>query len=436
MLICTLTLVLYVSTVLSLDNVPASYDPPGGLKPDNVPLFVVMGFDDCMYPDGMQWVMDTLLNNKNPAGNNNPKTFDGTPLNASFYLTTVYGDNTQTVDTWKKAYAKGYEISNHTNSHDDKILTESTSQSVWVSEMKTCSDWIVKNLGISESEIWGFRTPFLVYSKNSVAAVNEMKLIYDCSVKHGIKDFDHIFVWPYTLDKGAGAGAQGSVGTFPGLWEIPVYEALMGEGGYPTCCGMDYTIWSLQKTQQEAYNYLKWSLDIRLQSGKNRTPLTIGMHPDLYSVTNDEPLVLSWPAKVSQRKKAISDFVAYALAKPMVRFVCARQLIQWMRQPIGLDGSSGTVLDKSPSTAYSPLSIVRIAGNRFRISTVKDGIFRITLFTTQGRILSRIPHAASKHGSYEFSVDNQLAAQGIVVVKIENKDSDLQKMTSLLWIGH
>ncbi len=85
-------------TAFSQDNVPPSYDPPDNLAVDNVPQFIVMGFDDCMYPDGMTWVLDTLLNRKNPAGNGNPLTFDGTPLYASFYINSVYADNPATVE--------------------------------------------------------------------------------------------------------------------------------------------------------------------------------------------------------------------------------------------------------------------------------------------------------------------------------------------------
>ncbi|MBN1981534.1 MAG: polysaccharide deacetylase family protein [Chitinivibrionales bacterium] len=384
-ILSTSLIVLFYLGGFALDNVPYSFDPPGGLKADNVPLFIVMGYDDCMYPDGMQWVLDTLMNRTNPKGNNNPATFDGQSIKGSFYVNSCYATDSEAVKTWKLALSRGHEIANHTHDHDEKLL-ENVSQTVWFEEMKTCHDWIEKNLGIPASEIWGFRTPFLAQSNSSFAAEDQIKFVYDCSVTLEPKDYDRIFYWPYTLDKGTAPGSVGNYGNHPGLWEIPVYNAALDPSGYPHMCGMDFSIWPRMTKQEEMFNVLKWTLDMRLASGKNRAPMTVGMHPDLYSPSNDEQLVTSWPVKVNQRKASIIQFVDYALSKPMVRFVSARQLIQWMRKPIGLDAVTQNAQNQP---GRIPAVTVRANFNTvtptLNLFVASAGTYVITVSTLQGR---------------------------------------------------
>src|SRR5204863_470436 len=43
-----------------VDNVAPSIDPPGGLPASKVPMFVLLGFDDNGYADGINWVLDSL----------------------------------------------------------------------------------------------------------------------------------------------------------------------------------------------------------------------------------------------------------------------------------------------------------------------------------------------------------------------------------------
>ena len=63
-----------------------SQSPPGGLTPAQVPQFVILGFDDNQYADGMTNILNVYKGKSNPAGSGNPLTFDGTPAAASFYV--------------------------------------------------------------------------------------------------------------------------------------------------------------------------------------------------------------------------------------------------------------------------------------------------------------------------------------------------------------
>src|SRR5262249_36319064 len=60
------------------DNLGAWSNPPAGLKPSQVPQFVMLGFDDNAYADGINWVVDTLFANR--------KNADGSPARATFFL--------------------------------------------------------------------------------------------------------------------------------------------------------------------------------------------------------------------------------------------------------------------------------------------------------------------------------------------------------------
>jgi len=48
---------------------PPSQSPPGGMQPDNVPQFVMFGFDDQISPSAFRWVFEMFSGKTNPAGN-------------------------------------------------------------------------------------------------------------------------------------------------------------------------------------------------------------------------------------------------------------------------------------------------------------------------------------------------------------------------------
>jgi hypothetical protein len=90
-------------------------NPPGGLAVDQVPQFIVLGFDDNRYVDGMNWVLDTLEGKTNAAGKGNARTHDGQKLIVSFYFTTDSLDagGEALLATWRRAAGAGHEVANH-----------------------------------------------------------------------------------------------------------------------------------------------------------------------------------------------------------------------------------------------------------------------------------------------------------------------------------
>ena len=333
-----------------VDKVAPSINPPGGLMPNQVPQFVVLGYDDNAYVDGIQWTLDLLRNRKHP---------DGTAARATFFITAGFADEhfnpaggqskDQLINIWKQIKIDGHEIGSHTWSHS--MMLAGMDKAGWESEISRSFNLFVNTLGIERCKLWGFRTPFLNFSQATFDAMKANNVRYDTSVEFGYDWFQPMgsdkgygpgtaeagkhYYWPFTLDSPFPGGfASKGVGPSPGMWEFPVYtfNKITGETA-ATVTGFDFNLWN--RSQSEAsFSYtdvLKQSLDQRIAG--NRSPFAVGLHTDVYSQFNESANTTWNKFDYMARRKALSDFIDYALTRPEVRLVTYRQLIEWMRQP-------------------------------------------------------------------------------------------------------
>lgn len=368
------------------DNVPPSQNPPGGLLPSEVPQFVSIGFDDNMYSGlegslgdgGMKWAVDMFSTRFNPPGNN-PATYDGAQATASFYYSTIYistwGADSPTLvkRAWREAWLQGHEIGNHTERHQNG---RSWTVEAWLSELQTCHGWLTKpykfnsvtyapdntiGIGIPANEIYGFRTPYLAYNDNTMAAVKKMGYVYDCSINEGFQadqDGTNNF-WPYTLDNGSPGNKVKDdplVTSHPGLWEMPVYAVIAppdekcAEYGIPAgfrdrlklrnkdfdvatgkITGLDYNMWyTYEMSKAEYVATLKYTLDLKLNG--NRAPFLFGAHTDYYSSKRDNLQTSTYV----ERQQAMAEFVDYALSKNAVRVTSQIEALNWIKNPVKL----------------------------------------------------------------------------------------------------
>lgn len=332
-----------------MDNVAPSTSPPGGLAPASVPQFVVLGWDDNGSPEGLRWVLDLAKSRKNP---------DGSALRMSFYLTSSYADDAG--ELWKRAFAEGHELGNHTRSHAE-ALQHNESLERWQSEICDCQSRL-SELGFPSDAVRGFRTPFLANSDATLTAVANAGFVYDCSLEEGYEDpTGRSYRWPYTLDGGSPGNellvepgnpdGKLPITPHPGLWELPVYALIAppddaceaygttpglrarmlakqswfdAESGQVT--GFDWNLWdkdSFEMSVPDVAATLQYSFDQHLLG--NRAPMLFGTHPDLYGEPQDVP-----------RRQAIEEFLDYVLTKPEVRVVSAAAVIDWMRAPTPL----------------------------------------------------------------------------------------------------
>jgi len=94
--------------------------------------------------------------------------------------------------------------------------------------------------------------------------------------------------------------------------------------------GLDYNLWyDFLLTAPEFLATIKYSLDQRRKG--NHAPMLFGMHSGIYSS-------LAQPVGVSlnDRRKAIADFLNYALTYPEVRVVTTKAVLDWIRNPVAL----------------------------------------------------------------------------------------------------
>lgn len=349
---------LFTAFSAAADFRPASDQPPGGLKPGQAPQFVLLGFDDNPATEPMMWFVDHVRELRNPAGAARAATFDGGAVRAIFFSNGKYWNDRTLISIHHKALALGHEVANHTQNHKHG---EAFTAAEWRTEITACAATFDET-GIPASGVLGFRAPYLEYTDATFVALAALGLVYDSSIEEGHQPGQNgtNFLWPYTLD----AGSPGNAASFPpesprrvkahpGLWEIPV-QALMipsdadcgplgvapglqarigaalkanGGSGEPTdrITGLDWNVLEGAKCDgPEFLAILKHTLDRRLAG--NRAPFMVGAHTALY------------PADKPDRRKAMEDFIAYALSKPEVRFVTGRQLLGWLRTPEGLDG--------------------------------------------------------------------------------------------------
>ncbi len=270
-------LLIFANNILfSQDYQPPSSNPPGGLTPEEVPMFVSIGWDDnshagFSYPgvegQAIHWVRDFAMALVNPAGAGNDNTYDGTPVRYSFFNNTVYtsngtmGDYVQQVKVaWNMCHREGHEIGNHTHSHITSQNGPNYSVSQWENEIVTCNEWLVKpaphdsdttnigmgntaeGAGIPAEDIKGFRTPYLYYNDNTFTAIQNLGFVYDCSIEDGYQDtMDGTnYLWPYTLDHGSPGHdylkesgilndkmKHVTITSHPGLWEMPDHPVIV-----------------------------------------------------------------------------------------------------------------------------------------------------------------------------------------------------------------
>lgn len=353
--------------------------PPGGLSPRQVPLFVSFGSDDNPYSGlpasggdgGLHYLTQLFASRANPPGSGDARSFDGRPLHYSFYVNTKYitpegqEDPSLVMQSWREAIEQGHEIGVHTHSHPHG---RDFGVSEWEREIQLCIDHLGRptGLGVARNQLTGFRTPFLEYGDATLTAVRRSGFVYDCSLEEGFQDFEdgRNFIWPYSLDHGSPGNAATHerlglplVREHPGLWELPVYAFIVppdelcerygvarglrarmkGKNDYfeveqGKITGMDWNLWfEYGMSKAEFLATLMYTLDLRLEG--NRCPLTLGLHSGIYADRSaDQPA----NATGQERRDALREFLDYALARPEVRVVSARELLGWIQSPTPL----------------------------------------------------------------------------------------------------
>jgi len=242
--------------------------PPGN-TPAEVPQFVAITFDDnfgLALPGsvgGVRAIVKYYAGKHNPAGEGNARNFDGAPIRASFFDTSVYMvDSSERVlkgkkgedqkgrnrAAWKSALAAGHEIADHTVNHlnggaaviskQDCCRRRDWSVAQWSAEIASCRTTLADpRFGLAAEDVIGFRAPYLSYNDNLFTALQNLRFAYDSSLPNcfGDKENGTNCSWPYALSEGspdADSFARKLKRSIPeslpsiqkhlGLWELPI----------------------------------------------------------------------------------------------------------------------------------------------------------------------------------------------------------------------
>lgn len=395
------------ATTASAQAFAYSQKPPGGLTQDKVPMFVVYGFDDNARVEGIQWFTNYVRTRKNPAGNGNAATFDGTPVRATWFLTGNYihsegfvtaGSQTlnDITNAWKTLYQDGHEIANHTWSHPHGSGLDLEG---WKDQIRKSNEHLSQSLGVPVNKIKGFRTPFLEYTPTTLQALKDLGFTYDCSIEFGFNGWQpqpgdsgnwnsmtnpethKKLWWPYTLDNGSPPGnASKGNPTQAGLWEIPVYTYLKADGSGEVT-GFDFNLWKVA-TKDQFVATLKRNFDLR-RAG-NRNPLTINSHSDYYTQYNDDANKEFTYADWQTRQRGMEEFLDYVLQFPETRIVTYSELIDWMKNPVPLGSNPGSFITRGDLRAAALTMRTGLDG-ALELRLPARGEYRLSLFTPDGR---------------------------------------------------
>ncbi|KAI0706171.1 hypothetical protein BC835DRAFT_1223104, partial [Cytidiella melzeri] len=293
----------------------ASTDPPGGLDPKEVPMFVVFTADDAVQSYTINAINQFLGHRKNPNGCQPKMT----------YYTSLNYTNYTLVTDW---YVAGNEIADHTMTH---VGSPSSGE--------INGNLIALNAlaGIPMSSLKGFRAPYLQYTKETLELLAAAEFLYDSSAAASIPvtDPDTDAFWPYTLDNGMANNCLAVNGTckgepkLPGFWEVPMY-AFFDQRGVAGPHLMDpwldaangaatvndtATLQYMQSTFNDHYN-------------NKRQPIGLYTHP-IHLATN-YPGVTPLTSTINM----INQFLDWAQTQQDVWIVSTEQLLSWVQNPV------------------------------------------------------------------------------------------------------
>ncbi|KAF8661960.1 hypothetical protein AX16_001255 [Volvariella volvacea WC 439] len=307
------------------DCLCASTSPPGGLRPEEVPMFVVFTADDAIQSYTLDSVNQFLAHRRNPNGCAPKMT----------YFTSIQYTNYTLVTDW---FVAGNEIADHTMTHVGKPPAKEINGNL-----------ITLNAlaGIPLSSIKGFRAPFLDYSVDTLRTLYASHFTYDSSATASIPvdDPETDAYWPYTLDYGLANNCLEVPGTckgepkLPGFWELPMYsffDNLGVNGPHLMDPWLDNANGQTHVNDTATFMYMQNTFTAHYNG--NRQPIGLYTHPIHLSRT--VPGTTARPSTIEM----INAFLDWAQEQQDVWIVSNEQLLDWVRHPVPV-----SQLDQIPS---------------------------------------------------------------------------------------
>ncbi|KAL0951940.1 hypothetical protein HGRIS_008592 [Hohenbuehelia grisea] len=300
----------------------ASVNPPGGLKPSDVPQFIVFTADDAIQSYTLDSVNQFLAQRKNPNGCGVKMT----------YYTSISYTNFSLVTDW---YVAGNEIADHTMTHvGDPPADEINGNLITLNALA----------GIPMSAIKGFRAPFLNYSVDTLKKLVAAQFTYDSSASASVPvtDPNTDAYWPYTLDYGMANDCLAVPGSckgepkLPGFWELPMYAFFDNKGAagpHLMDPWLDAANGDTKVNDSATLDYMKNTFTAHYNG--NRQPIGLYTHPIHLS--------RSIPGSTASNStiNMVNAFLDWAQQQPNVWIVSSEQLLAWVQNPVPVSQLDG-----------------------------------------------------------------------------------------------
>nr|XP_054924789.1 uncharacterized protein LOC126527589 isoform X2 [Dermacentor andersoni] len=232
----------------------ASDKPPAGMRPDQVPQFVTLTFDDAVTVTNMAFYRELLegFARKNKA--------NGCGIAATFFVSHEYTDYAavNALHSW------GNEIAVHSISHrTDWDYWNTINSTQWEREMLDQKVMMETFANVPASDVTGVRGPFLYTGGDQLFRMQAQHFRYDCTLVHQrVRRGAENPVYPYTMDFGFRRSCMVypcPERTYPGLWVVPMNVLFREREGQDLPCAMADMCVPQPVTANDTFEYLRWA---------------------------------------------------------------------------------------------------------------------------------------------------------------------------------
>lgn len=109
-----------------------------------------------------------------------------------------------------------------------------------------------------------------------------------------------------------------------------------------------------------------------------------------------------------------------------VRIVTAKQIIQWMRNPVALDDVSYVTDEKVNSTNH-PFTITVLTPEMISVSVIRPGYYSLILYSAQGRQLGKAKYHYRRQGQNRVTVSNSSVTRGTDPLEVSGQGISISK---------
>lgn len=308
-------------------------------------MFVLLGSDDNIHAGGVEFFVNAFKGRVNPAGAGNAPTYDGTPALMSFYLigTDIFGphiDDQEWRGQYMAAYYAGHEIGNH-GFHGLAADAPQGTVENWLNNWIAPTHEALVRMGIAPEDIRGYRAAQDIVDPAMYEAL--IQAGYEYANSSTTNHHSNLPAWwPGTLDNGWPGGAEWDdrdFGENQNIYEVPQTYAI-GTSAY---CDGHWFESADNNTGQDWLEDIKQTF-LDLYDG-NRAPLSLCLHSQVWGPVNTLARGGSdqLTAELLERQNAMNEFLDWLLSGEFedVRIVTHAQLLDWMKNPVALNSSTG-----------------------------------------------------------------------------------------------